>query len=322
MMRRFLGLMVLSALSSPAYSAKVMLVRFQSDDMNTVAEVVKKDLKGHEVTEFIMKKETEYAEFFDAFKQQKPQLLALFDNKAVNFMKKMQAEKAIPEAEKAQAAATMALNLRYVLKDAQNICGIAYEVPAFTTVTRFRALNKKPLQHILAPYRKSEFEASFLEAKQQLDKENIKLLGVDVEKNGSNPEDINKMVASVLGDQYEGKKIDAILIPSDNLILNKEGFVNVWLAKARELKIPFICNIDKFASKEFDFCTFAAYPDFSDLGHQFAEQIGEILNNNTPASELGVDYIVAAKASLNMVRSKALQLPLNEEKLETVKVIE
>ena len=315
------GWIIASLISLRTYAADVLLVRFDSPDMNTVAGVVKADLKGRETTEFFMDKDTSYAEFLSAVKKNQPKVLAVFDNKAVNFAIRMHEQGALPKGPALPVAATMALNLKNVLKNTRNMCGIAYEVPAFTILTKFRSLVKSTLTTVLAPYRKKEFDTLLNDAKGQLGKENIRLIPVDVEQNGDSIESINKTVAKLLMEGYNGVKIDAIMIPADNLILNNDSFTSIWVDGARKLKIPFLCNVDKFASREFDFCTFAASPDFVELGHQFAEQIHEILQG-TPADELGVDYILAAKSSLNLYLANRLKLPLDQSQMSDITVFE
>ena len=81
-------------------------------------------------------------------------------------------------------------------------------------------------------------------------------------------------------------------------------------------------RIEKFTSKDFDFCTFAAYPDLVALGHQLAEQINEALENGSKVSELGVDYIIGVEESLNLNRARAIGLPLKADRIEGVQRVE
>lgn len=320
-MQYFTISILLLLLERSLLAATLMTVSFESEEMRLVKETVARDLKKHKLVDLVIRKDSDYNEFLAAVRKNKPDFLALLDNKAVNFMKKMEAEKA-PDMAHMQAAATMALNLRHVLQDNKRICGIVYEVPAFTIITKFRRLVSRAVTTVLAPYRASEFELMFTEAKQQLQKEGIELIGVNVEADGRDTATVNKLVEKALVEEYAGRKIDAILVPSDNVILNKDAFASLWLRKARSLKIPFLCNIEKFTSKEFDFCTFAAYPDHVALGHQLAEQISESLENGTPVSELGVDYIIGVQESLNLGRAQAIGLPLKTERLDGVHRVE
>ncbi|HYX33517.1 MAG TPA: hypothetical protein VE954_10415 [Oligoflexus sp.] len=302
-------------------AATLMTVSFDSDEMRLVKETIARDLNKHKHVDLVIRKDSDYEEFLAAVRKNKPDFLALLDNKAVNFMKKLENEKAA-DIQHIQAASTMALNLRHVIQNNKKICGIVYEVPAFTIVTRFRRLVSRAITTVLAPYRASEFEMMITEARQQLQKEGIDLIGVNVEAEGRDTAAVNRLVEKALVNEYAGKKIDAILVPSDNVILNKEAFASLWLRKARSLKVPFLCNIEKFTSKDFDFCTFAAYPDLAALGHQLAEQINESLESGTAVAELGVDYIIGVQESLNINRAKAIDLPLKSERLDSVHSVE
>lgn len=314
---------MLSFLFAPMLTAAtLMTVSFDTAEMRVVRETVARDLKKHKHVDFIIDKNSDYAQFIAALEKNKPDFVALLDNKAVNFMKRLEEEKKPQNLSHIQAAATMALNLRNVLQGSGRICGIHYEVPAFTIITRFRSLMERTITRVLAPYRASEFEWMISEGKKQLQKEGIELIAVDVEANGREQEAINKLVEKTLSEEYEGKKIDAVLVPTDNVILNKEAFAAIWLRKARSLKVPFLCNIEKFTSKDFDFCTFAAFPDLVALGHQLAEQINEVLENGSSVSDLGVDYIIGVQEALNMSRARALNLPLRSDRIEGVERVE
>ncbi|HET9236520.1 MAG TPA: hypothetical protein VFO10_04690 [Oligoflexus sp.] len=314
---------ILSFLFAPILTAAtVMTVSFDASEMRVVRETLARDLKKHKHVEFLIDKNSDYAQFIGALEKNRPDFVALLDNKAVNFMKRLEEEKKPENLARIQAAATMALNLRNVLQGSTRICGIHYEVPAFTIITRFRSLMQRTITRVLAPYRASEFEWMISEARQQLQKEGIELIGVDVEANGREQEAINKLVETILSDEHAGRKIDAILVPTDNVILNKEAFTAIWLRKARSLKVPFLCNIEKFASKDFDFCTFAAYPDLVALGHQLAEQINEVLENGSSVKDLGVDYIIGVQEALNLSRARALDLPMRSDRIEAVERVE
>ncbi|WP_141736655.1 hypothetical protein [Oligoflexus tunisiensis] len=313
---------MLSLLLTPALSAAtLMTVSFDSAEMRVVKETMARDLKNHHHIDLVIQKNSEYEQFLSAIQKHKPDFLALLDNKAVNFMRKLEKEQ--PEGfASIQGAATMALNLRNILQDSKRICGVHYEVPAFTIITRFRSLIQRPISTVLAPYRASEFDWMMGEARQQLQKEGIELIAVNVEANGRDPASINRLVEKTLSDEHGGRKIDAILVPADNVILNREAFANVWLRKARSLKVPFLCNIEKFTSKDFDFCTFAAWPDLVALGHQLAEQITEALENGSSVAELGVDYIIGVQETMNLNRARSLELPLRADRIEAIHRVE
>lgn len=309
----------LTFLCTQAEAGKVLLLRTQTAEMDLLKATLVTDLKKHRVFDVVITKDTKVESIIEVMRKGKPDLIALLDNRAVSLMKKIH-QSGDKDLMRIPGAATMALNLRTILKDSDNICGIAYEVPAFTIITRFRAITGLPVRRVLAPYRKSEFESSFQEAKEQLAHEGIELIGVNAEARGDSLKDINAAVEAALQENVRGKKIDAILIPTDNILLNKEAFTTIWLKKSQQLKVPFLCNIEKFVAPDFGLCSFAAYPDLNDLGHQFSEQIVEILENGAKAKELEVDYIVSAKESLNGGKAKALGLPLKEERLSGVQI--
>lgn len=312
---------ILLSLSQPLEAARIMTVSFNSVEMSVIKETLAKDLSKHSFVDFPLSKDSEFESFLTAVRKSRPDFIALLDNKAIKFMKMLQ-QSHDPELKKIQASATMALNLRKAIQGNENICGIVYEVPAYTIVTKFRNVMARPILTVLAPYRPSEFALTIEEARVQLQKEGIELIPVNVEANGKGTKEINQIVEQSLGETFGNKKIDAILVPSDNAILNPDAFFPLWITKARSLKVPFLCNLEKFASSDFDFCTFAAFPDLTALAHQYAEQISEILENGAQAADLGVDYIIGSEQLLNMKRSSILSLPILQNKLEGVRRIE
>jgi ABC-type uncharacterized transport system substrate-binding protein len=293
--------------SSKLHADTALVLRFDSPDMKLVTDVIRKDLAKQEIKELIITEEMSFDKVQEAIVKEKPDILVGLDNLAVSHIKAIQ-KKSGP-LESLPGAATMALNLHHELDDAKNMCGIAYEVPAFSIVTKFRSYVTLEINRVLTYYRKSEFDTAFNAAVSQLKTVGIELIGIDLDAYSSKPSELNKKVEETLSDTYDGKPIHAILVPSDNYILNRDGFTKVWLKKAKTLKIPLLCNIENFANPEYDFCSYAVYPDFRDLGRQFAEQLKEVIEHKTPPKELGVDFIVATKEKAN------------PEKLEKLKIV-
>ncbi|RYZ93143.1 MAG: hypothetical protein EOP06_01980 [Proteobacteria bacterium] len=300
--------------SADLFAAKLLIVRPKGADMDAVSTVVKGDLSSHEIQEVFFEKGDSEEKLNDAIKSFKPNALSIFDNKALSAALKVSGKgPGFP-----QTSVTMALNVKKKVSGDKNMCGIAFEVPALTIVTKFRQATGGNIKNVLTFYRSGEFNELIVEAKNQLHKEGINLIAIDLEKEASSAESLNKIVKEKLSEKYEGTAIDAIIIPTDNIILNKDAFASIWIEKAKSLKVPFLCNVEKFTSKEFNFCSYAAYPDYEELGHQYSEQLTELLSG-TQSSDLSVDYIVSAKQTANYDKLKELGIKILDEKKTDVK---
>src|SRR5687768_4158936 len=97
---------LLMLLTQNLAAATLMTVSFDSEEMRLVKETIARDLNKHKHVDLVIRKDSDYQEFLTAVRKNKPDFLALLDNKAVNFMKRMEKEK---EADVAhiQAASTM-----------------------------------------------------------------------------------------------------------------------------------------------------------------------------------------------------------------------
>jgi hypothetical protein len=304
-------LSLLLFMSGTLRAAEILLVRYDVVEMQVLGKQLRKQLPGHRLQELVLQEDTSYEQFAKGVQNTSPDILALLDNQSVAFaeryLKEYQGSKPLV------ATATMGLNLKALLQGKPQMCGIAYEVPPFTILTRFRSYSKKSIETVLAPYRKSEFGAFMQEAVAQLAKVQMRLVPVDLDPMGSDSEKINRELLNILQTQYKGQAIDAVLIPTDNVLINQKNLQSVWLKKAKELPVPFLCNVESWAAQRTRFCAFAAYPDIEDLGQQFADQILQIAESGLKPGELGVEYIVAAKDKLNREKLKDLNIDISEE---------
>ncbi len=312
-MHRSLLLCLFFGLAQPLYAAKILLLRLPVPEMKTLARSVEKNLRDHQLEEVVLADNASYEDFVEAVKSKNPDVLALLDNSTIAYAERYLKELKSPKT--LYAAATMGLNLKSILKDHPKICGIAFEVPAFQVLTRFRTYAKSSIETVLAPYRKSEFGPSMDEAVQQLAKVQIKLIPFDLDSYSGNRDKLDQALLQNLATQVQGQRIDAILIPTDSELLNQQNLKKVWIRKANELPIPFLCNIESLTQKRQNFCAFAAYPDIDDLGRQFSDQIRQILESGFSPKDLGVEYIASAKDKFNLDKMRALKIEVREESL-------
>jgi ABC-type uncharacterized transport system substrate-binding protein len=292
---------VFLALHKNTYAEKILIFRQGSINFEEVAKSVKTEINNeYEIVEHIINKDSTYKEFKSKILKEEPDLLLLLDNHAVNLAKKFNQENS-QYAQNLRSVAAMALNLRQELKGNKNICGIEYEVPAYTLITQFRYLVTKDIKSILVFYRQSQHQSMIDTATEQLKKEGITLKAMNTEDYGKSKKDINfYLQRNVLREVYK-KDTDLIWVIPDSTLLNNENFANVWVNAARRNKKPFIAGIKYFSSPKIDFCIYSASPNHKDLGTQISEQIFTLLDDKAmAANELGVEYILSVNKDVNM----------------------
>ena len=302
-----------------AFAGKLLVVRKDYDDFAMVKEGIQAEIRSaHQIVDFLVTDETKYETFAAKVREEKPDLLLLMDNISVALATRFNLE-SDDYAKKLKAVATMGLNLKKELKDSANLCGIAYEVPAFSIITQFRYLVVNPIKNVLVFYRKSEFAQTIEEAREQLARTGINLIALDAEAKGDSKDEIAKFLSDNLKEEVAGQKVDAVWVISDNGLLNEKTFGAIWVKRGRTFKIPFICGLEVFVSKKVNFCSYAAAPNHKDLGVQMATTALSILDEGQTPAQIGVEYILSVVKTVNLDKLHSLGLQIGPERMKDVK---
>ena len=314
-----LFIMFASTLSLSA--EKVLIFRQGSANFEEVVKSVKAEIDGElDLVDHVLSKDAKYPEFAQKVRAEKPDLLLLLDNKAVNFAKKFNQE---PDeyAKNLKGVAAMGLNLRKELEGNKNICAVEYEVPAYTLITGFKYLVKRDIKNVLVFYRKSEQQEMIDNATKLLSKEGITLNAMDTEAWGKREEDVKFFLQRNVMRKMYHKGIDLVWVMSDSVMLDNDNFATVWVNAARKNKMPFIAGLKSFSEPKMQFCAYSASPNHTDLGSQVAEMLFAVMDGSTP-EEIGVEYILSVEKNLNMDKVKDNNIEINEERLTGVAVSE
>lgn len=315
-----ISLFVLLSATLSVSAEKLLIFRQGSVNFEEVVKSVKAEIDGElDIVDHVLSKDAKYSEFVTKTRAEKPDLLLLLDNKAVNFAKKFNQEKD-DYAKNLKGVAAMGLNLRKELKDNKNICAVEYEVPAYTMITGFRYIVKQDIKNVLVFYRKSEQQGVIDNAQKLLSKEGINLKAMDAEEYGESDEQVNFFLQrNVMREMYHSDT-DLVWVISDSVMLNNDNFAEVWVNAARKNKKPFIAGIKTFASPDMQFCGYSASPNHKDLGTQVAQMIFALLDGSTP-QEIGVEYILSVEKNVNLQKVSDNKLEVNEERMKDVKVL-
>jgi ABC-type uncharacterized transport system substrate-binding protein len=306
--------------SQSSYAAKILISRSEDKVLNEFETMLKSELTDYEISVLKVSSKTTNNDFAESVKHEKPDYLLLVDNRSVELaLQFIKDKKEI--AQNLTGVSTMALNLKEILSSGQkNIAGIAYEVPGFSIITQFRYLLDQNIHNVLVFYRKSLFGKTIDEAREQLGREGVNLIALDVEQAGRDQASINAFLEKNLTPVHDNKKVDVVWVLSDNALINGSNFAQIWIPKARSLPIPFVGGIKQFSSAAMDFCVFTSSPNHNDLAHQTTDLLLSIIEKENRPEEVGIEYILSVDKSLNLKRAKALGLKLKEKNLSTVTI--
>jgi|GEM_PF-1556390 ABC-type uncharacterized transport system, periplasmic component len=247
--------------------------------------------------------------------------LILMDYKAINTAKALQQYdstfNALPK------FVFMTLLADMTARGLSNAAGITFEVPFFTLVTNFRIISGKDFSRIGIFYRNS-FARSVEESRKLLERERIKICAVCVDCDQSKKPSIGNTVR-IMNDSLDKlvleEKVEAFIIPADNLIVNSKSLSEFWNRKIKEKRIPAIAAIDLLASEKFGTAVFAADPDLVQLGAQAANQIVEHFENNMSMEKIGFEPTISIKSTVNVHVADELGWKLKSEKLGRITTI-
>jgi hypothetical protein len=313
-----INVLILSSLN--IFAKNIMIMRGDTQKFENFSEVLQKELSSdYSLSEFVTDKSSTLKDLKKKIRKNKPNLVILIDNKSIVLFNKFNKsnKKKIP------GVAALALNLKQVLKGNKNVSGIAFEVPPVTTVVNYQKLTGAKIKNLLVFYRQSKYNLLIKDSKKHFAKIGIKLVAINVEKNGTEKEDVSSFLNNNLEKEVNNKKIDAIWVITDNYLINKETFNKSWIPVARKTSKSFLCGVEKFATPQFNFCAFSTSPNLEKLAEQTSEQVYSILDDNTRPIEIGVEYVISTNKALNSKKVKDLDLKINRKvSMDNVKVLE
>lgn len=262
-----------------------------------------------------------YDTFASALAKAPPTTLALFDNKFLdNAIRYNRAQPAVKD--RLRGVALLGLNLPAMLANNEDFTGIAYEVPGYILIRRFRALVNRPVRNVLVYYRASIFSERIAQTREQLAAEGITLHAKDVEVHGENQEDIEKFLAANLAnDSRNTQSYDVFWVMLDSYLINQKTFGEYWQPAAKRARIPFITETDQLAQADFDFATYAVSPDLLSMAAQ-ASQMIQAIAEQPMARKPEIESLVSVNEFLNLRKAKQLGLAVDSGRLGDITVFQ
>lgn len=318
MMKTMILLMAL--LSADLFAKdKILVTTKGKPDFKKLYENLSNELgEDYEMVEFEVDKDTDSDDFQSKVKDVKPKLIILMDNQSVKLAKDFYKS----TKSKVQSVAVMGLNYKELLKNEKNICGVAYEVPLYTSLTQFRFTQVgRKVKNVTIFYRGSLFGNMVKQGKERLKSEKINLNLIDVEKVAG--DDIlgylNSKGKAIIANQ---KKTDAVFIMLDSVLLKKVNFIKFWLPTARGTSVPFVSGVKNFVAPKLQFAVFGMSPNLADLASQTTQMVETILDDEESCEDVGVEDLIGVNKFWNAKKAEKLGIKLNKKAAESVKVLE
>lgn len=254
----------------------------------------------------------EWSSVKDYLAKVSPKALVLMDNQAVAMYRQHVEECKRNGKTPIPAVALMALQLSKVSGELK-INGISYEIPVVTSVVNLRAISSKPIRSVGVIYRKS-WESFIKQNTEYCKTEQIELIGHPISDGETN---MPSAIANGLYQLLNSKKVDALWILSDNILLNNQTLVKGWIPAVGKSTVPVIVGVETLVQTKFGLGSFAVLPDHSGLGSQAVNMIYEMMDNSWKIDRATIDQPLSVVKTVNstLARKKGF---LNESGLRNV----
>ncbi|MBF0226591.1 MAG: hypothetical protein HQK76_14140 [Desulfobacterales bacterium] len=295
----------------------ILIIRADGKDFRLASDGVVSELEDEfSIQELIITEKTGYDELNKNIEKIKPKTVVLMDNNAISLYKKYQSrlsdtDTIIP------SVSIMSAFVENAIQGLKKASCILYEVPLVTSIVNLRAVLDMRCNKIGIVHR--EFMTEFINQNAAYCKrEDIEIVSYVL------PDKQKGFFSSMKSSLKQGLKsllkrsdIDVIWVPNDNVLVNEEFLVDVWLPMIQEYRKTVIVGVEILVKKELDFGTFAVIPDHFELGVQAAGIIYDFFDNDWNITDNRIDppRSVFKIINLNQVEH---YFKIKEDKLSTM----
>jgi ABC-type uncharacterized transport system substrate-binding protein len=225
-----------------------------------------------------------------AISQRKPDAIVVLDNPTAELYRLYQ--EANPSRIYPPAVIVMALFVEQTAARIRNATGIAYEVPAVTSLGRLRSTITNPVIRVGVLHR-PQF-AEFVAAQARIASiEGFEIVPYEVpQKPGVGQVRKGLTTLDKLG-------VDALWVLNDNVLLTPEILVGAWLPMMRRLQKPVVVGVSSLLRTDPPVGSFAVLPDHESLGMQAAELIYELQDAEWAVARTPLQLPIAVETVLN-----------------------
>jgi len=290
---------------------KVLAIRVEGEIFSETLTAINDDI-GEEIIliEKLVSPSTPISELNAIIQSVSPKLIVLIGNTPVVLYKKYQRQ--FPQPTYPPSLTLSALHVDRLISGIKNIMGIRYEVPAVTSLTAMRSLSYSPIKRVGVIYR--EWMSEQVEINRKLCTfEKIELVTVKL------PNKVSFQKFSYhLKHLLDRDDIDALWVVNDNALLSPRVIQNGWLPALKHFDKPVVVGTEGLTKHNLKFGIFTVIPDHYSLGIQGAGLIGELMENNWVLERNQIYHPIAIHKLLNLKLAKYKQIPIKQEKLESV----
>jgi hypothetical protein len=260
---------------------------------------------------YVIGKGSKVSEIQAQINKHKPKIIILVENSAINLYAKYQ--KANPNISFPPSVAVAALFVDRFISKLKNATGIRYEIPAVTSIVNMRSVLSKKIKRVGVVHRK--WMSSLIEENAKYcASEGIELVAIEIPNKGKK---LHKKLKSGLK-SLVSKKVDAIWVLNDNVLLNGNMIRAAWLPTIGKAKLPVIVGIKPMLSTKLNFGSFAIVPDHYALGVQAASIIGEIMDENWEIGDRDIEQPVSVKKVVNVTVLNNKKVKYIEDRLSAM----
>ena len=269
----------------------VMILRKDIASMDSFVQGMSGELaSGFNLLALAIDATTTPAQIGEALAAGRPDVVVLLDNPTVELYRRYQ--QASPDRSHPPAIIAMALFVEQLTQRIHNATGIAYEVPAVTSLVRLRATGNAPVRRVGVIHR--PLFASFVASQSTLAEiEGFEIVPFEV---GSRV-GIGRVRRALK--QLDKLGIDALWILNDNALLTPEVLLGAWMPLLERYDQPVVVGVSSLLSTQPPVGSFAVLPDHVGLGMQTAELIYELSQDDFVLAERATQQPIAVEIVLN-----------------------
>lgn len=200
----------------------------------------------------------------EVLRREQPKVVVLLNNSTAKIYREWAASAPSPPV----SIILMASFAHQLQRSIPNSIGIAYEVPAVTSLVGLRALGT-PVNRVGVVYRKAF--ADVIRQEQRLaEVEHITFVKQELPESF----EVRDLKAALVRLKRDG--VDAVWLPNDNGLITRQLVSGVWLPYLERLSLPVIVGVPSLVSSDPAFGVYAAVPDPEALAIQAADLILEL----------------------------------------------
>lgn len=296
---------------------QLLVVRPDGQAFNDVVKGMFSELEGDFVIrQLLINDKIDLQGLTGEIKDVSPKLIVLMDNRSIYLFEQWQ--KALPDSVSAiPSVACMAFFVEKALKGVKNSLGISYEIPIVTMLTNLRATLNIPLEKVGVIHQ--SFASDFIQQNKEYCKgEQIELINIEMTKKVITGFHLNKGLRTL----FKKDKVDAVIVLNDNSLLSPDFLRDIWIPTVNWYNKPIVVGVEVLADPKLNFGVFAVLPDHINLGHQLAEKILDIQDNNWEIEKHSVDPPLSVINVINLKKANK-QFGVDEKNLTNVdKILE